>query len=499
MAVLVDNNERKLVPAWKPFAYSMPEVQPIKETVREVGDISEFVAEWRNNRNIGYAGDLITAAIVQNREDAPEVVEAARFILDSKDNLPDPLVTKAKQLSDDLGFALENPDTSFISVCKQVANFKLFLTRYPKDAILHVEIARCYLMLGVVEKAELHILYALNIDSNNRYVVRCATRFYIHLRQWDEALRVIHRSSLTIHDPWLLATEISISQINKKTSRNIKRGQNFISSGNYSPFNLTELRAAIATEEFTSGAFSKSRKLFNESLSCPNSNSLAQARWIAAHNGINLDFDKVNLSTGRFVEAKSYKAFESGNYSEALSFAKDWIAMEPYSTRTILYAYNISANYLDDYTQGEDILSEAIKTHKTNPVLLNDYAYTLALNGKQDEASKVINKARAEDSENPLITGICITATKGMIAFRHNNVELGNKLYMQAIEKSAEITSNPNINYSAILNYCREVLLCDNSDENKDAVKSILSRLPDNTNNVELSKLKKKVEELVKE
>lgn len=498
MAVLVDNNDRKLVPAWKPFAYSMPEIQPIKETSRKIGDISGYVAEWRTNRNIGNAGDLITAAIVNNKENAPEVIEAAKFILDSKEDIPLPLITKAEKLSEVLDKRQDNLDSSFITICQQVANLKLSLSKYPKDAILHIEMARCYLMLGVVDKAELHILYALNLDSNNRYVVRCTTRFYIHLRQWDKALRVVHRSSLAIHDPWLLATEISVSQINKKVSRNIKRGQNFISSGQYSPFNLTELRAAIATEEFMSGAFTKSRKLFNDALVCPNSNSLAQARWIAAHAGLNLNFEKVDLSNGRFVEAKSYQAFEAREYDKALKIAKDWIAMEPYSTRTILYAYNITANYLEDYTQGEDILSDAIRTHKNNPVLLNDYAYTLALNGKYDEAQKIINKAKSEDSENPQITDICITATKGMIAFRHHKAELGNQLYMQAIKKSAEITTNPSINHSAILNYCREVLLCDKSDDNKESVKNILSRMPDVSTNVELAKLKKKVEDLIK-
>lgn len=490
MAVLVDRNDRKLVPAWKPFNVSSPEVQPIKFQERPQGDIGEYISEWVSHQNIANAGDLLTAAIVQNRSDIPEVTDAARYVLNSETFVPHTLRTQAVSFANSPSDIIV--DHQNLDVFKKIAELKSTLIKYPADAITHIEIARCYLTLGILSKTELHIRYALFIDSNNRYVVRCATRFYIHIRKWEDALRVVRKSSLVQYDPWLLATEISISQINKKTSRNIKKGQNLIASNNYSAFDLTELRAAIGTEEYMSGAYSKSRRLFNDSLLNPNSNSLAQARWIVSNKGLELNFDRVDLCAGQFIEAKSYQALEKGNYTEALNDAREWLKIEPYSTRAVLYAYNIAVNYLEDTVQGEELLKDAIGIHKTNPVLLNDYAFTLAYNGKSDEASAIINKIKLEEGESSDFVDIYVTATKGMIAFRHFDQEKGDKLYAEAIQKSIEKTKDPSITQSAILNYCRELLLCDNSNEHQRVVKDLLGRIPDN-DVIELTKLKKQV------
>lgn len=490
MAVLVDRNDRRLVPAWKPYNVSSPEVQPIKFQERPQGDIGEYVSEWASHQNMANAGDLLTAAIVQNRSDIPEVMNAAQYVLNCETFVPSALKKQAASFinrSSDIIVDHQNLD-----IFKRIAELKSTLIKYPTDAIAHIEIARCYLMLGILPKTELHIRYALFIDPNNRYIVRCATRFYIHIKKWEEALRVVRKSCLVQHDPWLMATEISISQINKKTSRNIKRGRNFIASDNFSAFDLTELRSAIGTEEFMSGAYSKSRRLFNDSLLDPNSNSLAQARWLVSNKDLELNFERVNLCKGQFIEAKSYQAFEKGNYTEALNDAREWLKIEPYSTRTVLYAYNIAVNYLEDTLQGEELLKDAIRTHKNNPVLLNDYAYTLAYNGKPDEASVIINKIKLDESEGSGLVDIYVTATKGMIAFRQQDKEKGEKLYAEAIHKSIEMAKDLFITQSAILNYCRELLLCDNSDEHQRLVKELLGKIPDN-NVKELNKLRKLV------
>ena len=67
MAVLVDESERILVPAWKSFANSTPELQPLSSIELEKADIGSYVTDWKSTPNIANAGDLLSAAIVGNR------------------------------------------------------------------------------------------------------------------------------------------------------------------------------------------------------------------------------------------------------------------------------------------------------------------------------------------------------------------------------------------------------------------------------------------------
>lgn len=496
MAVLIDNTDRKLIPSWKPFLYSMPEIQPIKQIVREKKDISLFIHEWKENKNIANAGDLLTAAIVANQLDILEVQDASHYVLYSELEVPKPLRDRAKRFSNISGAA--SIDYNTITVVQRIAQLKKRLIKYPGDAILHIEIARCYLILGNLIKAEMHVRDALFLDSNNRYVVRCASRFFVHVKMKEEALKIVRRSALLEYDPWLMASEISLSQLNGKVSRNLSKAIRMTNSGDYSPFDLTELRASVGTEEYMNGAYSKSRKLFNDSLKCPNSNSLAQSNWITSCKGLNLNFESVDFESGHFVEAKSYRAFADGDYPRAVGLAKKWIDVEPYSTRTILYAYNIATNYLDDINEGIRILEEAQKTHRDNPTIINDLAYSLALNNRVDEARKIITKAKNDENDvDHDVINICLIATRGLIAFRSGDAVSGHMLYREAITRSFEHKENPTLNNSAVLNYCREILINENTAESRETVKTIIDKIPIMKDNVEITKLRSKVEALL--
>ena len=498
MAVLVDESERRLVPAWKSFTNSTPELQPLSSIELEKADIGSYVTDWKSTPNIANAGDLLSAAIVGNRLDVPEVYEAAQFIVCQHESIPQPLLKKANDIIGTSSPTFETPFlTNDYSILKRIADLKRLINLYPKDAILQIEIARCYLSLGQLVKADLHVRYALALDCNNRYIVRCAARFYLHIQQLDVALLVVRKSRLTSQDPWLMASEISLSQLNNKTSRYIKKGLQLIESGKFGKFDLTELRSAIGTEELRNGAYAKCRKLLNDSLIQPNSNSLAQARWISASKSVELNFDRFDLSTGQFVEARSYKAVEDKDYVSAIKFAEKWIEVEPYSTRTILYAYNIASNYLKDNNKGIEILSNAYKTHKSNPVILNDYAYSLALNGQTERAQEVIRKAKTDGSRDSDIIDICITATKGLIAFRTGDADTGSRLYQDAIERSMKHSDRPSLNHSALLNYCRELLVYSNTVECREVVTNIIDKIPLDQSNAELVKLKDEVDSLL--
>ena len=495
MALLIENTERRLLPTWKSFTSSFPELQPIRPSNMEKGDISSFVHDWKECKNLANAGDLISAAIVNARTEEAEVIEAANYILFS-DNTPSPALSKVSksilQIDDK-----EIERGGNFEIYLRIAKIKDLLIKYPTDAILHIEIARNYLLLGQIKNAQNHVDIALYIDCHNRYITRCAARFYIHLKEYEKALHIVRRSSLTKIDPWLMASEIGISQLLNKTSRNIKKGLAIIDSNNYNIFDITELCSAIGTQELMSGAYSKCRKLFNTSLEMPNSNSLAQAKWVSNEDNIELNFGHVNFNSGNFWEAKCYNSFKMEDYEKSLDFAKQWIEQEPYSTRAILQAYGLSVTYLHNLSQGQEIMEKAMRTHIGNPVFINNYAYALTLDGKIEEAERVISKIKKIDLSSTSTEDICLTATKGMIAFRKGDVDKGMSLYINAIEKSRDRTDYPELNYSALLNFCREILIYENSTENKNYVLSIMEKLPQDDKNKELVNLREQVTALL--
>lgn len=496
MALLIENTERRLLPIWKSFSNSFSELQPLRPSDMEKGDISSFIHDWKSCKNLANAGDLISAAIVNARTDVDEVIEAANYILFSNNVATSPALSKVSKSI----LRVDNEvirDSSNLGIYAEIAKIKDLLVKYPTDAILHIEIARNYLLLGQLQHAKNHVETALYFDSHNRYIIRCAARFYIHLKEYEKALHVVKSSSLTKIDPWLMASEIGISQVVNKTSVNIKRGLSIIDSHDYNAFDITELCSAIGTQELMFGAYSKSRKLFNTSLKMPNSNSLAQAKWVSNEDNLELNFGSVNLNSGNFWEAKCYNSFKMEDYAKSLDFAKQWIEQEPYSTRAILHAYGLSITYLHNFTLGQEIMERSLKTHIGNPVFINNYAYALALDGKIEEAENVISKIKKIDLFSTNTTDICLTATKGMIAFRKGDVQNGMSLYFNAIEKSKSRADYPELNHSALLNLCREILLYENSTENKSYVISIIEKLPKNEENKELANLRVQIDGLL--
>ena len=140
------------------------------------------------------------------------------------------------------------------------------------------------------------------------------------------------------------------------------------------------------------------------------------------------------------------------------------------------------------------------KKLKQQQLLINDYAYTLALNGNTAEAEIQILKAKNSPDDAPEIK-ICITATKGLIAFRKGNIEEGHGYYTNAILEAMNYPRNPYLYCSAVLNYSREILLNDAKKENVELVVFSMEKLSDAKvieENLELQQIKEYIEELLR-
>lgn len=490
MASFKEDENRNVVPNWREYNKTarlgeFGSVAAISKPF-EFFPIDEYIYSWQNNKTIPYAGDLISAAILNGQESNINAIEAAHFIIFHKDEATEILVCTAKEIistpanntvSTQLTVSqriekIINQEKTYrqnIKLLKQSRNYCCF------NSIAYCELARCYVTLGQFEKAKEAIEIAIHLAPNHRYVCRSAARFFLHYGDQERARYVVAHNPALLNDPWLLASEIAINTLMNRTSRNIKKASELITSNNYSSFCLSELSSAIGSIEMINSNMKKCRSYFKVALRNPNDNSLAQAQFLLSKDpNLSFDFDD-NILLPNSFEADALSAYIKEDYSKSLVAAVDWIEDMPFTRRPVQFAANIAYSFLKDYDTAIDILNLGLKSNPNSPMLLNNKAYACALNGKIDVAEEIINDAKR--LQMPTDAKVCLTATEGLCEYRKGNIEEGRRLYQQAILLAKDSLSNPRLVNTAILNYTREEIKA-NANFDK-SLFDVLDKIPD--------------------
>lgn len=471
MAFVISDIERRVIPNWRNFGETcyMGELGSYKQnpTLIKPYPIDEYIESWNDNKNILYASELISAAIANDQTHREEVVGASDYIIKNKDkaniiqlDLASSILTNAEQTPDRVpSESLLDKLSSREEIWPKVAYMKYRISEYPYNPILYVETARYYILLGQPEKAKQMMAIAIHLAPNNRYVVRCAARMWLHFYDIERAHDVLIHNEMLKSDSWLLASEISINMLRGRSSRNIKVAKAMLNSGNYSPFSITELASTLGTMEFIEGSIKKSRDFFNQSLLKPNDNSLAQAEWAVSKKIPLIIKGKDAIEVKKNSEAMFRYNYQKDNFADALENAVDWLCDMPFSFEAALAGSNTAYIHLKKYDVAEKILNVGLNAHPNAPTLLNNLAYTLALDGKLDDANAKIEQVeRLGKTEVDIETEVCLTATKGLVAFRKKDVNLGRLLYHEAINKARELKDKELI-WNAALNYLREEMV----------------------------------------
>ncbi len=510
MATISDEKDRRVIPNWRSFVRTAKfgELNSTlsRSTFFELPSVSldEYFSDWKEFKTIAHAGDFLSAAISNNEFGSSKVIEVAEFIIaqpqiassvlfDSANILLSNFETKKVDEKSHTSGLFEHSN-GLSEIYAEIHKYKRMIERYPRNAILYVEIARLYISIGSYQQAIEKINIALFLSPYNRFVVRSAVRLFLHVGDLDRAFFILRKCN-KVSDPWLLASEISVSTILKKAQPSIKKGFEIIDSNNFHFRSTAELASSIATVEFLDGSFKKSRKLFEKSLRDPNDNSLAQVQWVN-HLKLNVDFDpKLLTNSNNQFEAKAWHEYQLKNYKESIKFSNEWSMDLPFARTPILFAFHISNTHLKDFELSEKILKKGLSANQNDPGLLNDLAYIYALNGKAKEAQEILGRVTNFDQINT-DTKICLTATKGLVNFRLNNFAEGRSYYLKAINDSIIAKVKPELNWSAILNYAREELLF--GGENIEQLIDVISKIPDDSNDDGIVVLKNEVIELIK-
>jgi hypothetical protein len=515
VANFFEHKDRRVIPNWRSFGRTtilgeLNSFQNESEFLEHETSIDEYVIDWKLNKTITHGSDLLSAALINNKKEDKNVIEAADFILQCNSNVSVSQISLAckilnKPLEKDISerfsevsldrlFSLTNPEP----IRNKIHETKHLLTTYPYNPILYVELSRYYSILGQENSSIKAMKIALHFAPNNRYVLRCATRLFVHYNYDDnEYLEFIHnylrKSPMTLIDPWLASAEISIATMRDRTSKFIKNGINLINSKNISPFNFTELASSLGTIELIYGSTKKSREFFQKALISPNDNSLAQIEWASTHDR-QLDINPANFSVKMNYEALALDNYYNKDFISALDNAAKWFIDMPFSKRPIMFGSNLASTILKDQEKSISFLKAGLLSHPNDPQLINNIAYALALDGKPNEAFEQLDKVR-NDNDIEETTYICLTATKGLSYFRSGFPDIGRKLYLEAIERTKQI-KNQELNWLAILNYVREEIKV--GSEYIIPLMDSVAKIPNDSKDIEINIFKQDILDLFK-
>ncbi len=476
MSINFEYNNRQIIPRFHPFriAYYLGEIGNDQVKIKGINvkdiDIALYKkkeSEWINRKNLLTAIDFVGTALILNDLDNKNVHIAAELILKNKKTLSKLAIEIAESY---LGIKNKSIECQFdIPKKKDLSLFynkisllKSYVQKYPINPIPWVDLAYFYLILGQFNKAEHCIKIALSINSENRFILRSASRLYLHLGQPDLSLYILRNSDLIQRDPWLIASEVSIAEAFELKPKYIKCGKNLIRYGNNSSKNMAELLGTLATLEFTNGAIKKSKNLLKDALIDPNENTLAQANWLSSKIGAFLDLKQYTVPC--LYEANSWSHYLNGEFKKSLENAKKWQYFQPFSSRASIFSSYIASVCTQNDNEAINLIKIALVSTPNDPLLLNNYAFSLANLNKAKEAKSIIDTINL-DYLSPQKKAT-ILATKGLISFRLKKIDEGRNLYKKAIDIFKRI-ENKNALALAYLFFGREESIVKSKDRDK--------------------------------
>lgn len=197
--------------------------------------------------------------------------------------------------------------------------------------------------------------------------------------------------------------------------------------GQFAPHSLSELTSELATTELISGRDRQSRILFDQSLSDPTENAIAQA--VSQANRTNQQFDKATLNMSRGFEARALENARQGDWSAATLEAASWLEDQPFSQEPYRFASYTTGFGVADYDSAARIAFDGLRLHPKDEMLRNNAAYALANLNRPAEARRYLSMPEKPTTEDALTQ----IATMGLIHFREGDVETGRTLYRLAI------------------------------------------------------------------
>lgn len=459
MSTVLEDPERRVVPRWRPWreAVSIEDVRPVvvREANKKINleDLEQTRSHWETNRSLPFAADFLGAAFALSQGEAAK--DAAGFVLNSKQ----PTNRALRQLAK---LVLSVPAVEQVMVepvlpTKETSHKRIRMLRnslhsFPRNPLALMDLAREYVGLGQPWAAIKPVREALALAPTSRFVLRSASRFFLHHKDNEQAHDILRRAERTKKDPWLISAEIAVASAAGRRSSLVKLGRQFVESRKFHPSHISELASALGTLELEEGRIRLMKKLFRTALENPTENSLAQAAWVARKVG-HLGFQPNIKDTPRSYEAGAWTNITNGHWEDSLEDAELWLCDEPFSKRPTWFGSWVALSTAPDYAKAEHMAKLGIKTHTDDFILLNNLTVALAYQGKTSDAVQCFNRIHPRTGEDQHTA--TYLATSGLLQFRLGVVDGGRKLYRMAVDDAKRNKATLAV-VLALLHFARE-------------------------------------------
>ncbi|MDE0006617.1 MAG: hypothetical protein OXQ29_28340 [Rhodospirillaceae bacterium] len=436
MAFNPEDKKRSIIPRWRPFsatlrAGELEALAPVAP-VADLGSYAEFEVkrrEWKQRRTLVFAQQLIGSAIVYKRQDHVDVKDAVDFVRRSRDAT---VVAKylAKRASGNLLISASDTDW-----CALIRRSRAKTRTLPYSPLPWIDLALGYTISGKISQARRAILTAVRHAPNSRFVLRSATRFFVHTKELDFAHDILCRADSVTHDPMLLASEAAVAFAADRHPRFFRTAKTIVNSRNFSEHHLSELLAALGTIELYSGRHRLARKHFNRSLAHPNENVTAQARW-ASSQGLAIEMSPEILGIQSGFEARAWMSRYSGDWRASVENCNQWLKFQSFDSAPAILGSYVFSVVLRDHMSAIEIIRRGLHANPTDPRLLNNLAFSAACSADFELARSSLRRIKASQSSE---LSVYKMATTGLLQYRRGYVEQGRQCYSQAAEMARHL------------------------------------------------------------
>lgn len=436
MTVSQGMEERNLVPRWRPFKVSaaLGELADKTPTGNRSAGISadmEPLSKFTEAPSLHRAADALSLAFSLT-DPTPlrpvvEFVEAA-----NTSSLLAAAAARVRRQLDQVTFDCD--DTWFRVEDRQTAVGKIRdeLRRRPRNPTKWVDLALAQTLLGQSGKARRSLSTALSLAPANRFILRSAVRFFIHVEDPEAAQNVL-RETRGSSDPWILAAKIASDEAAGASPTFMKEALMVLSSQNFSSWELSELACTVAHAEFNSGRDKRARKFLDLARTEPTENAAAQLAFESLRGGF---IAKPVHEPERRFEAEAIEASGRRDWRGAIESGLKWQNDQPFAVEPAAFLSYVAAVGAERYDIAEQAASTGRLANPQDATIANNLAFALANQGKYDEADTIL--AHGPIPQNEVETFV-YSATRGLMAFRRGSLEEGRERYSHAVQSCLDL------------------------------------------------------------
>jgi len=427
-----ETHKRLIIPKWFSLARTMhgrelivPRTRPFEMNTTTRRKLTDDYAEFKQGPSPLKASDLMGAAFVVGERKV--ATEAAQYVMKTN-GLQKPTINLAEHI-------LNSRTTVFSgeSVQLQIALLKITLSNFPKNPLAWIDLARLYTIEGQIDKARRAVTAALVLAPCNRFVVRSAVRFYMHIDEADAAWYYIRKALTLGADPWIEAMHINVAMVLEKNPRKLIRERTIDVSSDklYQYSELIETRGML---ELESGNDRRARKNFRLAWMDPSENVVTHGEWVLRTHLSGMA-KPATLNMTNNPEAEAWMYYWRLDLKQAMTAVRAWGLEEPYSRHPWTLGSSILC-HIENYKEAESLAKQGLFANPKDFLLNNNLTFALLKEGKVKEAEDVLKFTSEPKTETERPVNL---ATRGLLEFKKGMIERGRDLYLQAVEEFKKI------------------------------------------------------------